>query len=441
MQIRIGRDRLFLFGYFIGIILLGSVALRLPQAWAGEGRLSYIDALFTATSAVCVTGLTVVQTAEFTRLGQIIIMCLIQLGGLGLISFATIYVALPRQKISIMSRGIIGDYTLSEVEYRPKSIIRMILGLTFAIEALGSLLLHFSFAQRGYPRFASVFHAVSAFCNAGFSLFPDNLEGYAADPLVNFTIMGLIILGGLGFIVMRDIGKLVARQRTHLSYHSSIVLKTTAALIVAGAAVFLALEYDGAFAGKSFGQKLMAALFASVTPRTAGFDTVAPQNFGTGSTLVTILLMFIGASPASTGGGIKTTTFFILMMTAFRYKDGADSVDYRQRTIRGHTVFKAVGVVVKALVIILLAAVVIAAAEHARGKEPFTIELLYEVISAFGTVGLSLGITPGLGAVSKTALVLTMFIGRIGLFAMALPRGGRKVDGYARLPDAELMIG
>jgi len=209
-------------------------------------------------------------------------------------------------------------------------------------------------------------------------------------------MMALIVLGGLGFIVMRDIGKIISRERTHLSYHSVIVLKTTVALIILGAVAILALEYRATLSAMTLGQKIMASLFASVTPRTAGFDTIAPARFSTGSTLVTILLMFIGASPASTGGGVKTTTFFILLMTAFRYRDGSDSLDYRGRAIGGHTVFKAVGIVVKGLVIVFTAVIFIEVMERARGNTLPTINVIYEVVSAFATVGLSLGI-PGLG--------------------------------------------
>jgi trk system potassium uptake protein len=441
MKIRIGRDKIFLLGYFIGIILLGSLLLFLPAAWKGAGRLRYIDALFTSTSAVCVTGLTTVDTALYTRFGQVIIMCLIQMGGLGLITFATLYIALPRRRISIVSRGLISDYSLSEVEYQPKRIIRSILALTFAIEGVGMLLLNMRFRRLGLPFFVSAFHAVSAFCNAGFSTFSDNLEGFVFDPVVNFTVMALIVSGGIGFIVIRDLGKTLTRERNHLSYHSVVVLRTTGALILAGAAAIFILEYDTALKGMSLGQKIMASLFASITPRTAGFDTIVPNKFGTGSVLVTMLLMFIGASPASTGGGVKTTTFFILVMTALRYREGADSVEFRGRAITGHTVFKAVGVVVKGILIVITAVILVEVFEQTRGNPLPSIDVLYEVISSFGTVGLSLGITPGLGDASKTILILTMFVGRVGLFAMALPKTGRQIGGYATLPGAELMIG
>lgn len=441
MKIRIGRDRLQLLGYFVGTILVGSALLSLPSAWTGQGRLSYIDALFTATSAVCVTGLITVNTAEYSRFGQTVIMALIQAGGLGIITFATLYLALPRRKISVVSRGVISDYSLVEVEYQPKSIIKLILGFTFAIEVTGMLLLNLRFGPMGQPFFVSAFHAVSAFCNAGFSTFPDNLEGFVLDPLVNFTIMGLIVSGGIGFLVMRDIGKRLSHQKTHLSYHSSIVLKTTAGLLIAGTVAFLGLEYDGAMKDMNIWQKLMASMFQSVTPRTAGFDTILQSNFGPGSQLLTILLMFIGASPASTGGGVKTTTFFILLMAAFRYREGTDYLNYKGRSIGGHSVYKAVGIVVKGVLVVLFAVIAITISESGRGNDFSIMEVAFETVSAFATVGLSLGITPELGEFSKTVLILTMFIGRVGLFAMALPRPGKKIEGYASMPGVELLLG
>ena len=441
MSIRIGRDRTLLLGYFLGMIFLGSVLLVLPGAWNGQGNLRYIDALFTSTSAVCVTGLITVPTGNFSLFGQIVILCLIQMGGLGLITFATLYLALPRRKISIVSQGLISDYTLSEVEYQPKRIIRSIAGLTLAIEVAGMLLLNIRFSAMGYPFFVSLFHAVSAFCNAGFSLFPDSLEGFVLDPVVNFTVMGLIVSGGLGFIVMKDIGKFLSREKMHLSYHSVVVLETTIALIIAGMAAILVLEYNLALSGMTVGQKVMASLFASITPRTAGFDTIMPNKLSMGSTVLTIIFMFIGASPASTGGGVKTTTFFILMMTAFKYQNSSNSVEYRRRAISGHTIFKAVGVVVKGLLIIVAASIIIEVLERGRGNPLPSLASIFEVVSAFATVGLSLGATSSLGEASKIIIILTMFVGRVGLFAMALPKVGRRIEGYAQVPGADLMIG
>ncbi len=439
MNIHIGRDKVLLLGFFTLVILAGSVALVIPGVFKA-GKLSYIDALFTSTSAVCVTGLITVDTAQFTRLGHIFIMTLIQVGGLGIITFATLYLALPRRRISIVSKGMIGEYAVAGVEYRPKVIIRSIVKYTLLIETLGAVLYAVRFVSLGLSPFNGIFHAISAFCNAGFSTFSNNLESYVTDPLINFVTMLLIILGGLGFIVMRDVRNYLFGERRRISYHSQIVLKTTCFLILSGAAAFFLLEGENAMATLSFPQKIMASLFQSVTPRTAGFDTIAQGLLSKGSILLTMMLMFIGASPASTGGGVKTTTFFVLIATAFRYKDSSDSLNHADRSIMPHTVFKAVSVVVKGILIVAIGTIIICMAESFAGKSPKIESVVFEVISAFGTVGLSVGITASLEPLSKIILIVTMFIGRVGLFAMALPKASRDVEGYAKLPGADILI-
>ena len=439
MSIHIGRDKLLILAFFISVIVLGSLLLVIPGVFSG-GKLHYIDALFTSTSAVCVTGLITVDTAQYSRLGQIIIMLLIQTGGLGIITFATLFLALPRQRISIISKGVISDYALSEVEYQPKVIIRSIVKYTLCFEAIGAIAYAIRFRALGFPLFYAIFHAVSAFCNAGFSTFSDNLESFVTDPTVNFTTMFLIVIGGIGFIVIRDLRKFLLGERTHLSYHSKVVFKTTAALIFGGAAIFFILERNASMSGLTLPQKIMASLFQSITPRTAGFDTIAQNRFSHGSELLTMILMFIGASPASTGGGVKTTTFFILIMTAFRYKDSSDLVNHNGRSIMPRTVYKAIGVVVKGILIVFVASILIILTEAWAGRPVSLVAAVFETISAFGTVGLSQGITSSLHGVSKAVLIITMFVGRVGLFALALPKTNRDVEGYARLPTADIMI-
>lgn len=439
MNVRIGRDKLLVLGFFFSLILTGSVLLAIPGVYA-VGRLSWIDALFTATSAVCVTGLITVNTADFSLVGQILIMLLIQTGGLGIITFSTIFLTTTRKRISIVGKGIIGEYAIPEVEHRPRVIISSIVRYTLAVEGIGFLFYALRFTRLGYPIFTALFHAVSAFCNAGFSTFPDSLETFVTDPLINATTIALIVSGGLGFLVLKDIRKVFSGERTHLSYHSSIVLKTTLFLLATGAAAFYFLESKGAFASLTLPQKLMASLFQSVTPRTAGFDTIPQTALGGGSQLLTMLLMFIGASPASTGGGVKTTTFFILMMTAFRYKDASDRVDHAGRSIMPRTVYKAAGVVVKGVLIIVAGAILIHLAEVAHGENLALMDVVFEVTSAFGTVGLSRNLTFSLHSLSKIVLIVTMFIGRVGLFAFALPRVGKDLEGYARLPSADILM-
>jgi len=439
VQLKIGRDRIFLLGFFALVILLGSFLLIVPNMYSA-GPLHYIDALFTATSAVCVTGLTVVDTANYTRTGQTIIMLLIQIGGLGIITFATLYIAIPRKRISMVSKGAITDYSLPEIEYKPKVIIAAILKYTFFFELLGSLVFYIRFRTQGLDFFVAVFHAVSAFCNAGFSTFSTNLEAYVTDPIVNFDTMALVVIGGIGFIVIRDIRKVLTHEKKHLSYHSKVVLGTTASLIFGGALAFFLLEYNVSMANLTIPQKIMASLFQSVTPRTAGFDTIVQKQMTQGSQLITTFLMFVGASPASTGGGLKTTTFFVLFATAFLYSDSSDSLAANGRTIAPHIIYKAVGMVAKGLVIVFVGAICIVLYEESFGNQIALMDAVFEVTSAFGTVGLSEGITFSLHWVSKLILIFTMYIGRVGLFAVAMPKL-HKLEGYAELPSADILIG
>jgi trk system potassium uptake protein TrkH len=443
LAIRIGRDKILILGFFIIVIVLGSILLALPGVFASR-RLGYLDALFTATSAVCVTGLITVDTAQFSIFGQIVIMVLIQTGGLGIIAFTTLFVALPRRRISIISQGVISDYTLPEVEFRPKTVLKAIVKYTLVFEAFGFVIYALRFSALGQPfgsaLFQALFHAVSAFCNAGFSTFTNSLENFRGDVLVNGVTMTLILLGGIGFIVIKDLRKYLFGQRTHLSFHSRIVLKTSAALILVGTGAFFILEYQGAMQGFSFGERILASLFQAVTPRTAGFDTIAQADLGPGSRFLTILLMFIGASPASTGGGVKTTVFFVIVMTAFRYHETSDTICVDGRSLTPKTVEKAIGVAVKAFGIILLIAVLISLAESAKGSDMQFSDIIFETFSALGTVGLSTGITSTLGGISKALIIATMFIGRVGLFALALPKNERDVEGYALLPKADIII-
>jgi len=439
MTLKIGKDRIFLFSFFIGAILLGTLLLSLPGMHRNQS-LPLVDTLFTATSAVCVTGLITVDTASFTRMGQLVILLLIQIGGLGIITFATLYVALPGRRISVSSRGIISDYTVREVEFQPKSVIRKIIKYTFIFESAGATLLSLRFSKYGYSIFDGVFHSVSAFCNAGFSTFSTGLEQFVGDPIVNFVIMLLISVGGLGFIVIRDLRKYFFSGSRRLSYHSAVVVKTSSLLVIAAFIAYFVLDFSKAFAGLPLWQKVMASLFQAVTPRTAGFDTIAQNQFSHSSQVLTMILMFIGASPASTGGGIKTTTFFILIATAFRYKEGSDRIACGKRNIPPHSVFKAVGIVVKALAIAAVAVIAILISESGRGNPITMTEALFETVSALGTVGLSQGITSQLGNLTKVVLILTMFTGRVGFFAIAMPKSDHDIEGYAIMPDAEILI-
>lgn len=438
-DIRLGKETLFLLLYFTGIILAGSALLAMPFS-SRQGSLRYIDALFTATSAVCVTGLSVVDTLSLSRTGQAVLLLLIQFGGLGIIAFSTLYLFLPRRRISVMTRGFAGEYSVPSFEYRTRNIIAQIIRWTAAFELIGALLIWPKLAQQGYSLFDALFHSISAFCNAGFSTIRAGMESYRDDPLMNIVTMSLIVAGGLGFVVLQDLWHLLRNKKLHLTYHSSIVLKTSAALIVAGAALIFALEYRHAFAGMSGASKVMASFFQSVTSRTAGFDTVAQANFTSAAQFITIILMFIGASPASTGGGVKTTTFYLMVLAATRYREDRGVLVDHNRTILPASLIKASAVIVRAFAIVLVATSIVLIAEQAHGN-PVNIETaVFESVSAFATVGLSIGITPHLSVISKLALISAMFMGRVGLFAMAIPHSRRSPERYAEAPKADILL-
>ncbi len=440
MKYRISSDKINIFVYFISVIALGSVLLSLPWAWAGEVRLSYLDAFFTATSAVCVTGLIVVDTAMFSRFGQAVIMLLIQFGGLGIVTFATLYVAIPRSRVSLVNRGIIKEMYIDEVESNPRTIIRGILGTTISIELIGFFIIRHRFKSLGIEHhdFAAAFHAVSAFCNAGFSTFSNSLNGFVGDWAINLAVVALIVIGGLGFVVVQDVGRVFMRTKRKLSYHAKIVLAMTGILILVGMAMFYMLEYDKAYSAMSVPEKLLAALFQSVTPRTAGFDTVPQSALSLPSVAVIILLMFTGGSPGSTAGGVKTTTIFMAIAAAFSGYEEDGSIVYRGGALSAASVAKTLSVLAKAILIIGVAFIMILAAEG--GKFSFG-DLLFEVVSAFGTVGLSRGVTAELGMVSKLVVIATMFMGRVGLFAMAISRASDRVERFAEFPRESLLIG
>ncbi|MDP2791651.1 MAG: TrkH family potassium uptake protein [Rectinemataceae bacterium] len=441
MTLRIRSDKTVILSYFSFVILFGASLLKLPFSWKGPEPLAWIDALFTSTSAVCVTGLASVDTALYTRFGQAIVALLIQTGGLGIIAFATLYVVIPRKRISLLNRGIIKDFYVDEVEHRPRLIIRDILLLTVAIELIGASLLYIRFSRYEDAVFISLFHAISAFCNAGFSTFSTNLEGFVTDPIVNYTIAGLITLGGIGFIVMRDVGNRIAGRKQHLSHHSKIVLLMSFLLLSIGAVAFYFLETNGSMKNMTIFQRITASIFQSVTPRTAGFDTIPQNTLTQGSVLLTLLLMFIGASPASTGGGIKTTTFFIILLAGFRDLDPKDKINLHGRSISARRVIKAFSIAVKGLAIVFVSVILLLLTESSGNRPNQLIGIVFEVISAFGTVGLSLGLTAGLSVAGKTVIILTMFAGRVGLFAMSLPRPAKAVEHFAELPSTDLLIG
>jgi trk system potassium uptake protein len=428
--------------YFFIAIVIGGSLLALPFSHAPGKDVSFLNAIFTATSAICVTGLTVVDTGTtFSVVGQIIILILIQAGGLGIITLGTLVAFASGRRVGFRERmNLQAQLNAFQVGGVVRLIQRIVL-LTFTIQAIGVLILWTRFAPLegvGGGFYYALFHSVSGFNNAGFSLYPDNLMRFVADPVVNFTIMTLIILGGLGFIVeMNIIAHYREGRKVPFTLHTKTVLALTGALIGIGAVVFLLFEWSHSFAGFPVWQKFMAALFQSVTPRTAGFNTVDYAQMDESSLLFTTLLMFIGASPGSTGGGIKTVTFFVLIGSVWSISRGRGELTLFGRRVALDTVIKSAVISVLSLMIIgaMLTLLILTDPE----KDAF--RLTFEAVSAFGTVGLSTGITGAMSEMGKVILILLMYLGRIGplTFTLALIEGSH--DKKVRYPIEEVVIG
>ena len=389
-----------------------------------------MDALFTATSAVCVTGLVVVDTGrELSPFSQMVVLLLIQFGGLGVMTAMTALPLVAGQRIGIRQRLLFAEGMGLDTPQGAVRLLLDVLRLTVAIEAVGALLLFVAFWGEYPPGRAvvlAVFHSVSAFCNAGFSLFPTSLEGYASSIAVPGVVMALLVLGGLGFPVLSELWKTL-RKRRSLSVAARLVLVTTGACVVGGFVLLLVAEWNGAFGHLPPRWKLWNALFAAVTPRTAGFDTVAPGLYSPLGLLMTILLMIVGASPASTGGGVKTTTVGVLALTCLRDIQGETEVHAFARKIPVRTVFRALTFVLLYLGTILCGVFCLSFTEAL----PFG-SVLFEVVSALGTVGLSTGITSSLSVSGKLVIVLLMFWGRVGIvtfmYSLVQPSEGGRIS-------------
>ncbi len=437
---------------FAVVILIGAVLLTLPIASRSGLPTGFIDSLFTATSATCVTGLVVFDTwTHWNLLGQIIILLLIQVGGLGVITFTTGFSILVRRKIGLRDLQLATENTSGDT-INIKHLIRIILFFTFFCEMTGAVLLTFRFVPQFGAKgiWIAAFTAISAYCNAGFDILgflmkDGNLIPYVGDPLVCLTVGGLIVIGGLGFVVISDIynAKLLPRihkkKPTHLHFHSALVLIMTTILIVSGTVLFLACEYDNTLVGMDFGTKLNASLFQSISARTAGFCTVDIAKEHDFTKIITVVLMFIGASPAGTGGGIKTTTFIVLLATVVSVMRGNEETTLFKRRIDQSTVYRALSILsVAATVVITTAGIILTADPDVTG-----IDALFEATSGFGTVGLTAGVTSTLSWISKLTVTLTMFIGRVGPVSLGLAltlHKGHRCAGTI-LPEGKIIVG
>jgi trk system potassium uptake protein len=411
---------------FAGYIFAGTFLLWLPFS-AAQNHLSFIDALFTSTSAVCVTGLNTIDVGkDLSFAGQIITMILFQVGGLGIITFSTVFFVLMGRGISFKGREIVQSTFLHTPRADFLRILKSVLWFTFIFESFGTLLLWIRLAQDfspGQAFYKALYHAVSGFNNAGFSLFPDSLIGYQGDLIVNLTVMVLIILGGIGFIVQYEVFDRLRGRQKKLSVHTQIALVTTMVLIVCGAFLFYFLERGQIMKDLPLQTKILVSVFQSITPRTCGFNTVDIGLLANETILILILLMFIGASPGSTGGGIKTTSIALLFLMIWNRLKGNDEVCVFKRTIPKEVLSRTISIIFASAFSIALFFSILLLTEsrdlEILESRRLFVEYLFEIFSAFGTVGLSMGVTPKLNEIQKLTIILMMFAGRVGPLTLA----------------------
>lgn len=440
--------------FFAGAILIGSALLSLDVSHAGEG-LSFMDALFTATSAMCVTGLIVVDTGtHFTQFGQLVILLLIQLGGLGIMTFTTLFIYLLGKRVSLTDRLAVGQTLLHDPAFSLAWFLVRVVVVTFSVEGIGALCL-WLLDPVGFSPYSAVFHSISAFCNAGFSLYSDSLSHWGGDVGVNTVFCVLITLGGLGFYVLNECGILIRRAVMDrkslrigiplLSWHSSTVLKTSFFLVIGGTVIIYFAEGVAGNAPVSWKNHFLTALFQSVTCRTAGFNTLDIGAMTNVSLLFMMVLMFIGGSPGSCAGGIKTTTFRALCSFVGAQIRGHEQVRLGRFALSSTSVNKVITLFTMSILLVLIGTVVLTALEnegasYLMGHEKFMVNL-FEVISAFGTVGLSTGLTPRLNDAEKSMIIILMFVGRLGPLWLLSALHSWQTERRYELPKADLPLG
>lgn len=434
--------KILVLGFAI-IILIGTFLLTLPIATEDGKGLSLINALFTATSATCVTGLVVVDTADtFSMFGELVILSLIQVGGLGFMTFATLLFLLLGKRISFKERLLLKEAINNLSTGGIVGLVKRILIFTAVIESVGAgiLAVRFSFEMPvGKAMYFGIFHAISNFNNAGFDIMGEfqSLTLYVEDPTVVLTVCSLITLGGLGFIVMNEL--LEYRNTRQLSVHTKVVLMTTLILTV-GATIFIYLfEYGNSHTLGPLSEtgKSLAALFQAVTPRTAGSNTLPIGELTHATLFLTIILMFIGAGSGSTAGGIKITTFAVLIATVRAQIKGKEDVVLFRRRILTETILKALAVFISGLMIVLITTFLLSLTETSQDF----IVYLFEATSAFGTVGLSMGLTPELSALGRAIIIITMFVGRLGPLTIVFAISKRHKKESYHHPKGNIMIG
>ena len=437
--------RILALGFAI-VILIGAILLSLPISSQSGKITPFIDCIFTSTSAVCVTGLVTLDTGTYwTYFGKTVIMLLIETGGLGFMSVATLVFFALGKRISLKERLVMQEAMNVNGLQGLVKMVQYVLIFTFSVEAIGAVL----FATQFIPQFGvakgiyySVFHAVSAFCNAGFDLMGNfkSVTAYANNSVVILTISALIAIGGLGFYVWVEIYNYKGNKR--LSLHSRVVIYTTLILIVGGALLMFLFEMNnpGTMQGMSMKGKVLSSIFASVSPRTAGFNSIPLDKMTTAGNFLTIILMFIGGSPGSTAGGIKTATAVVLFMTIVSVVKGREDTEIFQKRINKDVVYKALVIIVLGLGIVVGVTMILSITESP--KIPFEY-FLYEATSAFATVGLTLGLTTKLTFAGKVIIALTMYAGRVGplTIILALAKNKNSKSGTVKYPEDKILIG
>jgi trk system potassium uptake protein len=437
-------------GSFALLIAIGTLGLKWLPGLCVDDSLGWIDACFTATSAVCVTGLTVKDTATyFTTAGQAWILLLIQLGGLGMIAFSSLIIIAMGRRLSLRHEAVSSDFRLAAPTIDMRSLAFDVIRFTAFFEVAGAVLLYVLWASRlglvgaAWP---AIFHSVSAFCNAGFSTFSGNLVEFRESPLTLLVIGLLIVSGGLGFLTLEELKLRVDAARIEkafrLSLHSRIVLATTAALLAAGWGLFCLFEWEGTLAGLPLIDRLSNGLFMSATARTAGFNTIDYGYASDSANFLTIILMSIGGSPGSTAGGIKTTTFALIGLLAWSRLRGYETTMFSSRSVRKETTERAIGLFVIAIALTVCGVFFLTATESGSGASGRFLQHLFEVSSAFNTVGLSMGQTPELTTTGRVLITALMFLGRIGPLTLGAAIALRQTGvGRFRYAYEEVVVG
>jgi len=428
--------------FFIGAIFIGSLLLMLPGATTKGNEITYLTSLFTITSAISVTGLSLVDVSKvFTPVGQIIILVFIQLGGLGIMTFSSLIFLLIGKRITYHERKILKEDLNAESTGEVTDFIKRLIIIVFTIELAGALLLAIGFMRTMNPKKAilyGVFHSVSAFCNAGFSLFTNNLEGYSENFIVNITVAFLILIGGIGFAVINSWMTYITTSRKRFNLTSKMAIFISGVLTLLGMGAFLVLEFrnPNTIGDMNIIQKIVASFFQSVTTRTAGFNSVPMGDLNPGTIFLFCILMFIGASPGSTGGGIKTTTFGVIAFYVVGIVRGREDIEVANRRISWEILNRALAILVISVIYVSIIILMILVFDD-LGFE----ETIFEVVSAFATVGLSMGITAEMNLFSKILIMMTMLIGRLGPLTFALALGEQKMKNARRYPKENILIG